>query len=166
MRQARSDLRSMMAELPALRAPAIRRSDESGWMLATDLPGLTSEEALNVFCQTLSSHGWQYLRRGDWLLLDNLALLPTVGRPDALTAEGETGAVISLLERHPGSLSDDLLLRLIAKRAEEGTASLETFCSGLHRDLARRLRDHTDLPAGLLPYLYAAIETVKGEKQP
>ena len=165
MQSAREALRGAMAGIEVLRPPVIRRSDEPEWMLATDLPGLTSEEGLNRFCEHVTASGWRHQRRGDWLLLDHLGALPTAGRPEGKIT-GEAASVISLLERHPDSAMDEKLLRMIAKRAEEGEAALENLCRSLHRDLAGRLRRGEALPGMLLPYLYAAWTKVKGEIAP
>ncbi len=166
MRDARAFLRGAMADLPVLRPPVIRRSEERDWMLATDLPGLASEESLKVFCECVSARGWRTQRRGDWLLLDNPGALTGAAKPAVKAMEGEAGALVSLLERHPNGEPDDILLRLIAKRAEEGETALENLCRSLHRDFARRLRDGEALPGALLPYLCAAVHTVRGENEP
>ena len=126
----------MLATVPTLRRPALRRSEDANALFATDLPLLADAAD---FCRLAEKHGWQTWIHGGWLLLDKLPNPPDMPLqiPDV---PGELGCCLSLLARHPDDTAD-------------GT---------LHRDLAARLRTHNPLPGRLLPYLCRAAEERTG----
>ena len=85
----------MLATVPTLRRPALRRSDDVNALFATDLPLLADAAD---FCRLAEKHGWRTWMQGGWLLLDKLPnprthnplpgrLLPYLCR----TAEERTG---------------------------------------------------------------------------
>ena len=136
----RSRLRALLDEVPAVRSPALRRSPRPDALLATDLPLCAAPEVCQAFLEAAGQAGWICAAAESWLHFrpadfclqpDWLALLP---------AEGEAGALGSLLSRHPElTLSAEQALALI-KAGEEGPVSLEKCCRGLHQALACQLR--------------------------
>ena len=59
----------MLATVPTLRRPALRRSEDANALFATDLPLLADAAD---FCRLAEKHGWQTWMQGGWLLLDKL----------------------------------------------------------------------------------------------
>lgn len=142
----------MLATVPTLRRPVLRRSDDANALFATDLPLLADAAD---FCRLAEKHGWRTWIHGGWLLLDKLPNPPDMPTkiPDA---PGELGCCLSLLARHPDDTADGTLLRALLKSADAGGQAMEKYCRMLHRDLAARLRTHNPLPGRLLPYLCRA----------
>lgn len=142
----------MLATVPTLRRPALRRSEDANALFATDLPLLADAAD---FCRLAEKHGWRTWIHGGWLLLDKLPNPPDMPTkiPDA---PGELGCCLSLLARHPDDTADGTLLRALLKSADAGDQAMEKYCRMLHRDLAARLRTHNPLPGRLLPYLCRA----------
>ena len=154
LKRMRDELRLLMADIPARRPPALRRSDAPDMLLATDLPLLTGMDALAVFLSRLDAADWRYRIQGQWLLLDHEPPVPPVC-PGPL--HGEAACVALLLEKHPGGGSDPELLRRLLKAAEQGPRKTEPLMEQLHGRLAGMLRQKQPLPDGLLPYIrYAA----------
>lgn len=60
----------MLATVPTLRRPALRRSEDANALFATDLPLLADAAD---FCRLAEKHGWRTWMQGGWLLLDKLA---------------------------------------------------------------------------------------------
>lgn len=60
----------MLATVPTLRRPALRRSEDANALFATDLPLLADAAD---FCRLAEKHGWRTWIHGGWLLLDKLA---------------------------------------------------------------------------------------------
>ena len=87
----------MLATVPTLRRPALRRSEDANALFATDLPLLADAAD---FCRLAEKHGWRTWMQGGWLLLDKLPNPPDMPTkiPDA---PGELGCCLSLLARHP-----------------------------------------------------------------
>lgn len=154
---ARTALAELLGGIRTPRKPAVRRAADSAWMLATDLPLLVSEEETARFLTLARDAGWRTGRAANgWLLLDCPALLPTAPVPEPLP-DGETGALISLLLRHPSKETDLPALRAVAGSSEQGRIQLERVCAGLHAAWAEALRKHEKIPGALLPYLCAAV---------
>ena len=148
----------MLATVPTLRRPALRRSDDANALFATDLPLLADAAD---FCRLAEKHGWRTWIHGGWLLLDKLPNPPDM--PTKIPgAPGELGCCLSLLARHPDDTADGTLLRALLKSADAGGQAMEKYCRMLHRDLAARLRTHNPLPGRLLPYLCRAAEERTG----
>lgn len=148
-----------LAVTPAARKPALRRSDDPEALLATDLPLIADAAAVEAFLSRMTARGWRVWRAGDWLLLDAEVPPPESGEPAA--PGGEPGCCVSLLMRHPEGAPDRALIRAVAKAAEEGYPALERLCGRLHAAWAAALREHRDLPGGLLPYLCRAIDRTR-----
>lgn len=147
-----------LAAADQTRPAALRRSEEAGWLLATDLPALTGEAELAAFCEKARQAGFRCgLARNGWLLLDAWEQLPTAASPGDCPA-GETGAAISLLARHPGGADPAETVRQIARAAEQGRDALERCCTSLHARWAECLRRGESLPGDALPFLYAACQ--------
>ena len=154
----RQELQEMLATVPTLRRPALRRSEDANARFATDLPLLADAAD---FCRLAEKHGWRTWIHGGWLLLDKLPNPPDMPTkiPDA---PGELGCCLSLLARHPDDTVDGTLLRALLKSADAGGQAMEKYCRMLHRDLAARLRTHNPLPGRLLPYLCRTAEERTG----
>lgn len=144
--------------LPLRRKPALRRSDDEAYLLATDLP-LTCDEATAArFISMMEADGWRVTQVGDWLWLDHPVPVPDAA-PTA--ACGELGCLIALLERHPGGAADPAEIRALVKAQEART--LDRLCATWHREWAVRLRRRAPLPGTLLPWLYACAHQQKSE---
>ena len=155
----RRTVQAALEELPVTRRPALRRSDDPQALLATDLPLTTDAGTVARFVARLEADGWRVCRRGDWLLLDADVPVPPWEIPAVL--DGEAGCCISLLLRHPGDEADRTVLREIVKAAESGRTALERLCARLHAEWAAALREHRNLPGGLLPYLCRADDITR-----
>lgn len=150
----RQEVQALLATVPTVRRPALRRSDDENALFATDLPLLADAAD---FCRLAEKHGWRTQMLNGWLLLDKLPNPPMMPEkiPDA---PGELGCCLSLLARHMDDAADDVQLRALLKAADAGGPALERYARALHRDLAAHLRTHTPLPGQLLPYLCRAAE--------
>lgn len=155
----RREVQAALEETPSARKPALRRSDDPGALLATDLLLTTTEEAVEDFVARMNGQGWQVWRRGDWLLLDKEPPVPDNAVPEPL--KGEAGCCVSLLLRHPGGGVDREAVRAVVKAAEQGQPALERLCAELHESWAAALREHRTLPGGLLSYLCRAVNMTK-----
>lgn len=155
----RREVQAALADVPVTRKPALRRSDDPEALLATDLPMAADEETVQRFIGRMNERGWRVWRQGSWLLLDAEVPVPNDAIPEALN--GELGCCISLLLRHPGGETDREALRALVKAAERGPKALETYCAVLHASWAAALREHRELPGGLLPYLCRAANRLK-----
>ena len=156
----RAEVSAALLETPSARRPALRRSDDPEALLATDLPLVADGEAVAVFEARLTAMGWRVSKAGDWLLMDVDVPMPETGMPAELI--GEAGCCVSLLARHPNDRTDRAAIRAVVKAVERGEAALERLCARLHAEWAAALREHRDLPGGLLPYLCRAIDIVQG----
>lgn len=156
----RREAQEALLDAPAARKPALRRSDDPEALLATDLPLIADSGAVEALTARMAGSGWRVRRAGDWLLLDKDVPAPSCAVPDRL--EGEPGACVSLLMRHPQGGADKATVRAVAKAAESGYPALERLCARLHAAWAEALREHRDLPGGLLPYLCRAIDMTQG----
>ena len=152
----RKQIDRWLAGVPQSRPAAVRRSDEAGWLLATDLPSVTGEAELAAFCREAEAAGFRcgHARNG-WLLLDAWERLPAASAPRECP-DGETGAAISLLARHPGNADPAETVRQIARACERGRAALERCCASLHARWAECLRRGEALPGDALPFLCMA----------
>lgn len=65
----RKELQELLATVPTLRRPALRRSEDANALFATDLPLLADAGG---FLPTAEKHGWRTWMQGGWLLLDKL----------------------------------------------------------------------------------------------
>lgn len=155
----RGEIQAALADVPVTRKPALRRSDDPDALLATDLPLAADEEVVQRFIGRMNERGWRVRRQGSWLLLDAEVPVPDDAVPETL--KGELGCCISLLLRHPGGETDRAALRALVKAAEIGFEALEKCCAGLHASWAAALREHRNLPGGLLPYLCRAANMTK-----
>ena len=72
----------MLATVPTLRRPALRRSEDANALFATDLPLLADAAD---FCRLAEKHGWQTWIHGGWLLLDKLPNPPDSPSRDSRT---------------------------------------------------------------------------------
>lgn len=151
-------VQAALADVPAQRKPALRRSEDPEALLATDLPLAAHAAAVEAFVRQMSNHGWRIREKQNWLLLDVDVPVP---RFSPVQAKGELGCCISLLTRHGGSGAPKETIRAIVKAVEAGT--LERLCLRLHREWAELLRLHQPLPGGLKPYLCRAARDIKKE---
>lgn len=159
----RREVNACLLEIPALRKPALRRSDEPDALLATDLPLCAEESAVADFTARMEAQGWTVRPHRRWLLLD--APVPVPDAPVPALAPAEALCCLSLLQRHPGGEAPRDGVRLIVKAAEAGPDPFERLCQRLHRDFARALRLHQPLPGGLLPYLCRAIDSLHAKEE-
>ena len=155
----RREAQDVLADMPVTRKPALRRSDATDALLATDLPLAADEETVRRFAERMNERGWRVRRQGSWLLLDAEVPVPDDTVPETLN--GELGCCISLLKRHPGGETDREALRALVKASEKGPAAVEAYCAELHASWAAALRKHRNLPGGLLPYLCRAANKSK-----
>lgn len=147
------------------RAPVIRRADGAAWLLATDLPLLTGEDGLRTVCRQAEAAGWRLGRCANgWLVLDAWEQLPAADLPTPLP-EGEIGAALSLLLRHPEDGDPADAIRAIAKAGDAGVPALERCCAALHRTWAAALRRREPLPGRALPCLCAAWQLLSPGSQ-
>lgn len=151
----RREVQALLAAIPADRKPALRRSDDASALLATDLPLIARDDAVNAFIAAAQADGWTVTFGKGWLLLDHAVPVPEVQVPPVI--QGEAGCCLSLLLRHPGEDAPKTYIRALVKADEAGKAYLERLCAQWHRDFAGMLRRHEPLPGGLTPYLCAAI---------
>ena len=156
----RQAAKAALLATPVSRKPALRRADDPAALLATDLPLIAQGEAVAAFMERMEAMGWHVWRAGDWLLMDAGVPVPETCVPARMT--GEAGCCISLLARHPNHERDQAAIRAVVKAAESGEAALERVCKRLHAEWATALREHRDLPGGLLPYLCRAIDITQG----
>lgn len=156
----RREVQKALTETPAARQPALRRSDDPEALLATDLPLIADSGAAEAFAVRMTARGWRVWRAGDWLLLDAEVPVPETEVPAG--ASGEPGCCVSLLARHRNEKADKAAVRALVKAAESGRPSLERLCGRLHAEWAAALREHGDLPGGVLPYLCRAIDMTQG----
>jgi len=158
LRALRFQVQQALAEVPALRKPALRRSDDPEALLATNLPLAADTDAVEAFVQRMKAQGWRMREVRGWLLLDADVPVPEYA---PVQAQGELGCCISLLSRHGGIDAPKEDIRAIVKAAEAGT--LERLCLCLHREWAALLRLHQPLPGGLKPYLCRAAQDIQKE---
>ncbi len=152
-------IQAALQSVPAVRRPALRRCDATDALLATNLPFVAEEADVSAFTAVMEASGVRVMPRGGWLLLDAPVPAPEAAIPPCLV--GEAGCCISLLLRHGdnGPAQDaDEVIRAIVKASEAGKQPFERLCTQLHADFAARLRQHSALPTGALPYLCAACE--------
>lgn len=147
----RQEVQACLRNVPCRRKPALRRTDDPGFLLMTDLPQAAPPEAVTDFTANLRLHGWTVQEVSGWLLLDRLIPSPVCTLPKNYA--GELGCCLWLLHHHPGNAAPPEMLRALAKAAEQGPIQLERLCKAWHGQFAALLRQHQPLPGGLLPYL-------------
>lgn len=149
---------ALLETVPATRKPFLRRSLRPDALLTTDLPRLTTPEALSQLISALDAQGWTTLCQGDYLELTP-TLIPPVA--DGCLSRGTDRPALRrlyhLLFRHPAPCGDAAPLLAFLKAQEAGPQSLETLCQTLCRQCAVRLRTHERLPGELLPYVHHAL---------
>lgn len=155
----RREVQAALEELDVRRKPALRRSDNPGALLATDLPQAAERAETERFIARITAMGWRVWTSEGWLLLDKAVPVPE-GYAPHLT-EGAVGCCISLLRRHAAGEADAGSIRAVVKAAESGRPALERLCEQLHREWAAALREHRNLPGGLLPYLCRADDITR-----
>ena len=156
----RQAAREALRETPTSRKPALRRSDDPDALLATDLPLVADGAAVEAYAARMTAMGWRVWKKEGWLLMDAEIPKPEASAP--IEARGEARCCVSLLERHPEGEPDSAAIRAVAKAAESGRIALERLCKRWHAEWAAALREHRDLPGGLLPYLCRAIDITQG----
>lgn len=148
----RRDMQALLAAVPCMRKPALRRCDDPAALLATNLPFVADDAAIAAFVQQAAAAGWQVTERNGWLLLDHPIVPPDV--PPA-QATGDLACCISLLSRHAQDAGDaTAAIRALAKAAETSLTAVEALCRTLHTQWAAALRMRQPLPGALLPYLH------------
>ena len=152
----RMQVQSVLYAVPAKRKPALRRSDLPTALLATDLPLVADERAVEAFRAEMTAFGWRTAFHNGWLTLDADIPAPEYTIPATLT--GECGCCISLLLRHAEDAPVEMYIREVVKAEDAGRQPLEKWCVQLHGDLAERLRKKQPLPGALLPYLCHAYQ--------
>lgn len=146
----RTELTQLLRETPCERPAALRRSLETEWLYATDLPAATDAAGLRTFRTEAEKRGWQLEERRGWLLIRPVVpCMPGNGYAGPFGPEAR--CCLSLLRRHPnpertGEAAEPAALRLI-KAGEEGPAAYEETCGALHREWAERLRTGKRIPA-------------------
>lgn len=159
LRPLRETAQAALQATPATRRPALRRSDNPDALLATDLPLLVDEAAVEAFREHMTALGWRVWKAGDWLLMDAAVPVPEARVPGELS--GEPGCCVSLLLRHPEGAHDSASIRAVLKAAESGWPTLERLCALWHAEWSAALREHRNLPGGVLPYLCRAIDMTR-----
>lgn len=152
----RKEVQAHLAQVPCLRRPALRRTDDPHFLLMTDLPMAAPPQAVAAFAAALRASGWVVQESSGWLLLDCPIPRPTCPLPTAYP--GEIGCCLWLLRQHPGGDAPPEMLRALAKAAECGLPQVERLCKAWHGQFAALLRQHQGLPSGLLPYLCAVVK--------
>jgi len=152
----RHQVREHLEALPAQRKPALRRTDDPGALLMTDLPRIAGPEEVAAFIAALEKEGWRAWQEPGWLLLDHDVPVPDRPWPDAFP--GEWGCCLRLLRAHPGKDAPREYIRALVKAAEQGNDKVERLCKAWHGEFAARMREHQPLPGGLVPYLLAAMK--------
>lgn len=156
LRALRAEAAAALSACPAWRKPALRRSREADFLLATDLPLAADAAVAEAFIRQMQGRGWRVAARGGWLLLDHA--LPAPVDPGLTAAPGEMGCALWLLRRHPGGEAPADALRALAKASESGEPALERLCRDWHGTWAASLRLRQPLPGRLAPYLAMAID--------
>ncbi len=142
-----------MARFPLPRKPALRRADADAWLLATDFPSLTDQDAVDALAQVLQADGWHVSLRNGWLYMTPaLPDVPLCSPPRT----GEAGCAAALLALHPSPLMDERAALALLKASEQSPARWERACRALHQSLAEQLHLKKPLPGRLLPYLCQA----------
>lgn len=155
---------SPWAELPLTRKPFLRRSLREDWLLTCSLPQVASPETVTAYGAAMQSQGWEVLASGDLLELCPPLVPPEVSLP---TPDGRFLALsrlCSLLARHPGGQAERPFVLGLLKAEEMGAPALERLCQRLCRDCAQRLRLHTPLPGGVLPYATAILTRLEAKE--
>lgn len=156
LRALRREVQALLASVSSQRKPALRRTDDPGALLATDLPGIAQPEAVEAFAAELEAWGWRAWQRDGWLLLDRPVPVPEWAWPEAYP--GEWGCCLWLLRLHPGQEAPAGHIRALVKAQEQGREQVERLCRAWHGEFALLLRQHQPLPGGLAPYLCAAMK--------
>lgn len=154
MKELRAQVQRELYAVPAQRKPALRRSDLHNALLATDLPLIAPDEAVQDFAARMAAIGWRCWLHNGWLALDAPIPAPDADVPQVLT--GEAGCCISLLLRHQDNGPAQDWIRAVVKAADAGKMPFERLCGELHSALAAMLRVHQPLPGELLPWLCKA----------
>lgn len=154
--QLRQQVQLCLSQVPCQRKPALRRTDDPSFLLMTDLCRIASKEAVEDFLHRLCDLGWSVKSAEGWLLLDHPIPQPELALPPVFP--GEWGCCLQLLSQHPSEDAPPVLLRQLVKAAEMGNDKVEKLCRDWHSHFAALLRQHQPLPAGLLPYLCAAMK--------
>ncbi|MBQ8654377.1 MAG: hypothetical protein IJ507_05500 [Clostridia bacterium] len=156
LRTLRLQVNRLSAEAGIARRIALRRSDRTDALLATNLPLLAEEDETSAFIALCMREGWRVIPLDNgWLALDHPVPVPHAAAPEI--PPGETGCCLSLLMRHPGGEAPAEWIRALVKADEAGRAEVEKLCRRWHGEMAAMLRRHEALPGGLLPYLCAAV---------
>lgn len=156
----RREVQAKLMSVPASRKPALRRSEDPGALLATDLPGIAKPEAVAAFVAAMEAEGWHVWQKDGWLLLDHAVPMPEWGWPEVYP--GEWGCCMWLLRQHLGTEAPAGHIRALVKAAEQGNDKVERLCRAWHEEFAVLLRAHQPLPGGLAPYLRAAMKEEEG----
>ena len=153
---------SALLTLPEMsRTPVIRRSLNDDWLYAADLSLLFGGILPEDVAEKLSSAGWTFSIKENWLQLRKAATQPPVNwYVDSYGTEA--GCCASLLRRHPDRDDDgaEAVQRKLIKAAEKGFEDYEAACAEIHKSWAERLRQGNKLPEISLLY----FEGYKEEK--
>ena len=151
----RSQLRELLASL-GLRCP-VRRCADPSYLLSLPLFLQADADTAGAFLTWVSEAGWESRERDGWLLMRRPVPRPEVWEEPAM-GDGATGALLSLLKRHPGGPEPDReTVYALLKAGEEGPRTLEREAARLHGVMAEKLRLHGELP-DLYPYLCGCLE--------
>lgn len=154
----RQRIRSVLDEAGARRPPALKRTDVSGALLATDLPLAADRAATEAFLRRMAEMGVGCEERRGWILMDAPLVLPA--DDPAVRAAGECACCLSILRRHECGAADAETIRRIVKAAEAGRQPFERLCGQLHGELAAMLRRHETLPGGIAGCLARAWKQI------
>lgn len=138
----RENLLRLMAGTETERKPALRRSDRKDRLFATDLPKVTTPEALAAFEKLLAENGFRSELSEGWMLIDRV--------PEKLEIIAEKGpeaeACAAILQRHKEKSGGETEWRELYKACEQAPDKQEEAFGRFHAQLAEMLREHKQLP--------------------
>ncbi len=139
---------------------SVRRCQDAAWLLSLPLAMRVRACEWKEFLARCASLGWEGTERDGWLLMRRDVPVPEIGGEEPCrlqTYDGESGALLSLLYRHPdGPAPSREMIYALLKADESGAAALEQESRRLHGIFAACLRKHEPIP-NLIPYLCACL---------
>ena len=146
MKKWREEIYSMMHSAGYRRKPALRRSRNDQFLLATDFPMTADQTAVAEFIRQAEKAGWRAESVHGWIYLDRDTVFEAA--EEMAIPGAEAACCLSLLERHaesrtPSGGSDE---RRLLKAMEEGPGAYENVCGKLHTEWAESLRKRIGIP--------------------
>lgn len=144
----RAELAKIISETETCRSPALRRSDRTEWLYATDLPKTADCRETTDFIRKAETAGWRVKQENGWIYLDRISYEKVPEIVPAVTGS-ERACLRSLILRHEKEKipSDGEAERMLIKAGETGPDAYESACRKLHLKWAERLRNHRGIPA-------------------